>query len=272
MFSPVPIRFAPHSFILSMLAIAFCACGTGSDPSDSTDRNQNGHVPTIALHGRVLDIESCTDQLGCRGVQDVVVALAAAPDAVRSEPTQSDGSFDLKGVPAGSPQDILIIPSDATEATYVSTLNPSVTSRDDADTLYGLELYVLPRGPNTLYDAISSEMGADLAQNGGYVGQVVAPASDGEGLVAASDVRISAYPAPRALRFVNVLPRYQSDTQALLPDTADRTGQFGLFVALGQPGGSDPSVFVPIKEHQTFDLLVAPLLPGIVTFGLHVGR
>jgi hypothetical protein len=140
--------------------------------------------------------------------------------------------------------------------------------RDDDEDLFAVELYVLPRDPDSLLEGIRAE-GLDLVRGGGYVGQIVRV--EGSIVTAAEGVSAAVAPSPRSVRYVRRFPRFVDEaTTVLLEPELGATGPFGTFVV--EPDGpTDPSAFLPLQEGWEFDLVVAPMLPGIVTYAVHRG-
>jgi hypothetical protein len=221
---------------------------------------------TIAVRGRVVDAESCASSAGCTGMAGMVVSLFADPERVRSQPTALDGTFELRSVPVGYPHD-LIVTADATAAEPVApTINPLAIARDQEEDVFGLELYVLRRDAQSMIASMRAE-GVDLVLGGGYFGQVVQV--DGGVVTAASGARAIVAPAPRSVRYVNSFPRFVEGA-ALQSEGATATNNFGAFVAEAD-GETDPAAFLPVQDGWEYDLIVGPLVPGFVTYGLHRG-
>jgi len=194
---------------------------------------------------------------------------SGAPERLRSARTGAEGAFELAGVPAAIRADLLLLPQDTAAARYVPTINPMAVRRSDEEDVFGLELYVLPQDPDSLIAGLRSA-GIDLETDGGYVGQVVRD-EDGA-LTAAADVQVAHAPPQGVLRFVNVLPRFASDGPLLRNPDADRTGPFGLFVVPSAGGIQDPVTFAPFAAEREFDTVVTPLVPGLVSYGVHAER
>lgn len=220
----------------------------------------------VGVRGRVVDAESCASTSGCLGVEGIVVALRGSETLV-SEPTGPDGAFALEGVPAGGFAHLIARPV-ASAASWAPTLNPMVVEPDDVEDLFGVELYVLSREPDSLLEALRAE-GIDLVLGGGYVGQAVHVI--GSRIEAADGVRVHVHPDPASLRFVAVLPRFVPGEAVLKPPTADTTGPFGIFVAEAN-GPSELSAVIPIEDGVDYDLVISPIQPGLVTYAIHRGR
>lgn len=243
--------------LLAALAIGGCAATLNTPGGE-----------TISVRGRVVDAESCASAAGCTGVEGMIVSLYADPDRVRSRPTGADGTFELHGVPIGYHHDLIVTPDDSSTALVAPTLNPMVVHRDDADDLFGVELYVLPRDPQSLLEGIRAE-GIDLLRGGGYVGQVVRV--EGLMVTAADGVGAAVAPAPLSVRFVRRFPRFVTEaTTVLLEPGTTATGAFGTYVV--EPDGpTDPSAFLPVQAGWEYELVVAPMEPGFVTYAVHRG-
>jgi hypothetical protein len=246
-------------FFLALALVCSSGCAaTLETPGDAT----------IDVRGRVVDAESCASTAGCRGVAGMIVSLSAAPDRVRSLPTALDGTFELEGVPIGYHHDLLVAPDESSTEPIAPTLNPMAVHRDaDAD-VFGLTLYVLPRDPESLLEGIRAE-GIDLLRGGGYVGQAVRV--EAAGVTAAEGVSVSVAPAPVSVRYVRRFPRFVAEASTvLLEPTATVTGPFGTFVV--EPDGAvDPAAFLAQQAGFEFELVVAPMQPGIVTYAVHRG-
>ncbi len=227
--------------------------------------NVGASEATIEVRGRVVDAESCASSAGCTGVASAVVSLRVDPDHVRSAPTGSEGAFVLSGVPIGYWQDLIVTSSDG--ASYAPTANPMVIAPGDDADRFGVTLYAMPRDASSLLEALRSE-GIDLVHRGGYVGQVVRV--EGTNVTAAHGAHAVAYPSQRSLRYVGVLPRFIPDEPVLLAPDATATGAFGMFV-VEAAGPADPVAFAAYDDAIEYDLVVAPLDPGIVTYGIHRG-
>jgi hypothetical protein len=221
---------------------------------------------TISLRGRVVDGETCASTAGCTAVPQMIVALRSDPERIRSAPTGADGTFVLEDVPVGYRHDLIVRAEDGA-ASFAPTLNPRVVAPSDDEDRFGVELYVLPRDPGSLLDGLRAE-GIDLVLGGGYVGQAVRV--EGSMVTAAAGARIDFHPPPRSLRFVNVIPRFVVDQPVLLPAEAVATGPFGLFVAEAA-GPTDPVAVIPLEDGFLYELVVAPLEPGFVTYAIHRG-
>jgi hypothetical protein len=212
----------------------------------------------------VVDAESCASAAGCTGVAGAVVTLRADPD-VRSAPTSAEGAFVLSGVPIGYRQDLVVTASDG--AAYAPTSNPMVIEPEDDADRFGITLYAMPRDASSLLEALRAQ-GIDLVLGGGYVGQVVRV--EGSTVTAAEGAHVIVYPSQRSLRFVGVLPRFIPDEPVLLAPDATTTGAFGMFVVEAD-GPADPVAFAAYDDAIEYDLVVAPLEPGIVTYAIHRG-
>ena len=224
-------------------------------------------VPSLTVRGRVVNAETCFVSPGCQGVSGVIVAWPGAPDLVRSTPSSAEGAFRLEGIPRGIRLDLLALPQDTAAAGFAATYNPMVAAASAADEVFGLDIYVLPRGSMSLLVGIQNETGIGLDARGGYIGQV----AQGHDAVIAATVTVS--PAQDPVRFVNVLPRLaMAGEPALLPEGTAATGGFGTFVVPSAGGMRDPVAFIVAKDGLTFDPVVAPLIPGVVTFGVHSVR
>lgn len=233
-----------------------CACAA----------NVGGPSPgPIEVRGRVVDAESCASSAGCTGIEGAIVRLHAQPDGVRSDPTGPDGAFILRGVPTGYRQDLVV--TMASGAAYAPTLNPMVVDPDDEDDLFGVTLYALPRDASSLLEAVRAQ-GIDLVHGGGYVGQVVRV--EGSIVTAAQGAHVEVFPSPRSLRYVGVLPRFVSGEPVLLPPDATATGPFGMFV-VEAAAAADPVAFAAYDDAIEYDLVVAPLEPGLVSYAIHRG-
>lgn len=226
---------------------------------------------TIAVRGRVIDPESCASTAGCTGVAGMVVRLGADPERVFSQPSASDGTFELRGVPVGYPHDLVVTPDPSALDSVVPTRNPMMIARDQIEDVYNLEVYVMRNDPPSLIATIRAE-GIDLALSGGYFGQVVQ--IEGGNVTAAEGVRAVVAPAPRQVRYVNYFLRFYMDGEprppALRDPAATETGLFGAFVVEPE-GATDPVAILPLQDGWEYDLVVAPLVPGFVTYALHRG-
>jgi len=241
----------------AVIAILLVGCGSPDPPVDGE---------TITVRGRVVDAEGCASTTGCRGVEGLVVALASRPDTIRSAPTGVDGTFELADVPAGYRHDLVVTAGAGLEDAFAPTLNPSVLGSDATEDQFGLQVYALPRGPESLLEALRRE-GYDLVLAGGYVGQTMRVV-DGTWVEASEGVSIEVYPAQDEVRYVAVLPRYVPDEPPLRPRGATSTGAFGLF-AFQALAPVDPVAVVPAHATLEHDVVAAPLVPGMVTFGIH---
>lgn len=218
----------------------------------------------IEVRGRVVDAESCASAAGCTGVAGAVVSLHADPDHVRSEPSGPEGAFVLRGVPTGYHQHLLVsVPG----VGFAPTLNPMVVAPDDRADLFGVTIYVMPRDASSLLEALRAE-GIDLVLGGGYVGQVLRV--NGSTVTAADGAHAEVHPAQRSLRYVGVLPRFVPGDPVLLPADATATGAFGMFV-VEAAGPADPVAFTASDEEIEYDLVVAPLEPGLLIYSIHRG-
>jgi hypothetical protein len=223
-----------------------------------------GTSRTITLRGRVVDVETCASTAGCTGIEGMIVSLAADPDGVRSAPTSDNGTFVLSGVRTGYRQDLVVRPAEG--QAHAPTINPMVITPSDSEDLFGVELYALPRDPQSLLTALRSE-GIDLVLGGGYVGQAVRVT---ETVTAADGVQVQVYPPQGAVRYVHVLPRFVSTEPVLEPPTATMTGVFGSFVVPAD-GPADTVAIVASEAGIEYDLVVAPFEPGFVTYAVQRG-
>lgn len=219
----------------------------------------------VAIRGRVVDAETCASTVGCQGVEGVVVALLSDPTGVRSAPTTAEGAFGIDGVPAGESVDLIAIPQATSAVRYVDTINPAAA--DTAEDVYNLDVYAMPRDPDSLLAALDAE-GIDLLAMGGYVGQAVA--FDGDSWTAADGVAVEVSPPQDTVRYVHVLPRYVDGEPALEPAGATATGPFGLFVVPGI-GATAVRLTLSSADH-VFDPQITPLRARAVTFALHRAR
>lgn len=246
----------------ALLAVPLLACTaavTVTGPQDaSTD-------PGVAIHGRVLDLETCPSVSGCRVVVGVVVSRSDAP-AVLSEPTGPDGAFVLSGVVPGTAPLLRVEATTGMVGSYVTTLNANPVAVQGAD-VFGVELYVLSAADQDLLGAIAAESTRDLRSSGGYVGEVIRREPTA---AAVASAHVELFPGDYPMRYVNVIPRYVPAEAVLQPATAGSTSGFGLFAvaALEEPG--DLGVLVT-ADGLTFEPLLVPMAPGTVVFGLHVG-
>jgi hypothetical protein len=252
-----------------VLRVVWLIAVLGCSPTSGTRDGSVGGLPTISVRGRVVDVESCT--MGCAGVANVVVAWGGSPDVLRSEPTGPEGAFLLEGVPAGLRSDLLALPQGTTASSYAPTLNPSLLRRTDDEDVFGLTVYVVNADAESLLAAARDEAGIDLARDGGYLGQVAERLEAG-GLVAAAGVGVSVAPMQGPVRFVNVIPRRAPAEPALLPAGAVATSNFGLFLFPSSGGIQDPVAIAPFAAAGEYGIAVTPLVPGVVSFSVHVQR
>lgn len=251
----------------SLAVLALLALAPGVSAGCTNPAVRPPPAEGIEVRGRVVDAESCASTAGCLGVEGMIVTLRGWPDSIVSAPTGPDGAFALEGVPGGGYRH-LIARSAESAALYAPTLNPMVVHPDDVEGIYGVELYVLGRDPDSLLEALRTE-GIDLLLGGGYVGQAVHVT--GSRIEAAEGVRVHMHPEPASLRFVAALPRYVPGEPVLKPATAETTGPFGIFVAEAD-GPTELAVVAPIEDGVTFDLVISPIEPGLVTYAVHRGR
>ncbi len=243
--------------VLALLGLGIAGC------SGVVERG--GPEGSIAVRGRVVDAESCASTAGCLGVADVVVSVWGEPERPPSAPTGADGAFVLEAPPD---RDVHLLAAPAGSAAELApTLNPMVVRPGDDSDLYGVELAVLSRAPDSLLTALRRE-GIDLLLGGGYVGQVVRV--EGARVEAAAGVRVHVHPAPARLRFVAALPRYLPDEPLLAPETAETTGPFGIFVAEADRPRELVAV-APFADDVEYDLVVTPLPAGVVGYAVHRG-
>ena len=247
-------------FMLPALAFA-AGC------SNPTERPGPIDGVTVSVRGRVVDAESCASTAGCLGVQGMVVRVWGGPDSLVSEPTGLDGAFEIEGLQPGRHEHLVARP-EAAATDFAPTLNPMVLPPEQTEDLFGVELSVLSRAPNSLLEALRAE-GIDLVLGGGYVGQAVHEL--GTSVEAAPGVRVHVHPEPASLRFVAALPRYVPDEPVLRPSTAETTGPFGIFIAEADRP-RDLVAVAAIEEGVDFDLVITPIEPGMVTYAIHRGR
>jgi len=250
-----------------ILALAFgCSAGGSNSGRDTGAAGDGvGSLPTISVSGRVVDYETCFE--GCVGVGDVIVAWGGAPTVVRSEPSGVDGSFTLEGIPAGIRSDLLAIPEGTAGTGFASTLNAMVIGRDQTSDVFAIQVVVMPRDPQSIIAAFEAETGTRLDRDGGYIGQVVNAAND-----AVAGVDVAHAPNQGVIRFVDAVPKLAPTEPAFQPADATTTSIFGVFVLGGSGGLVDPVTFAPGSPPMTFQTVVTPLIPGVVSFGIHTPR
>jgi hypothetical protein len=251
--------------VLPLLVLALSCSPTGGTGRDSSVADGGGSVPTITITGRVVDYETCFE--GCVGVADIVVAWGGAPEVVRSSPTGADGAFVLAGVPSGIRSDLLAIPGASVADDYASTLNAMVISRDQVTDVFALQVTILARDPQSIVAAFQAETGISLDEMGGYIGQVVNASSDA---VAGADVAHAPNQGP--IRFVDAVPKLAPTEPAFQPPEATTTSIFGIFVLGGSGRLVDPVTFAPGMPAMAYRTIVTPLIPGVVSFGIHPPR
>ncbi len=248
-----------------LVAVACTPTGGGSGRDSGGPDGAGSTLPTITVSGRVVDYESCFE--GCVGVAGVVVAWGGAPMVLRSEPSGEDGSFTLAGVPSGIRSDLLAIPEGPASSSFASTLNAMLVTRDQITDVYALQVTILPRDSESIIAAFEAETGIRLDRDGGYLGQVVNADNDA---VAGVDVALA--PSVGTLRYVDAVPRYAPTEAPFKPVDAPGTSIFGVFVLGGTGALIDPVTFAPGSPPMGYETIVTPLIPGVVSFGVHPPR
>jgi hypothetical protein len=254
--------------LASIVALTTLGCTPGGGGSGRDSGEPDGEVtdlPTITVSGRVVDYESCFE--GCVGVENVAVAWGGAPMVLRSEPSGADGSFTLAGVPSGIRSDLIAIPEGPSGSSFATTLNAMLVRRDQTSDVFALQVAVLPRDAQSIIAAFEAETGIRLDRDGGYIGQVVNADND-----AVAGVDVAYAPAQGTIRYVDAVPRYAPTEPAFQPPEATSTSIFGVFVLGGSGSLVDPVTFAPGTPPMAYQTIVTPLIPGVVSFGIHPPR
>ncbi|MCA9672056.1 MAG: hypothetical protein KC503_40960 [Myxococcales bacterium] len=246
---------------LAVTAAAVLLCGCPGAGNNLPPAEGGPNVRTVAINGRVVDFETCLSAGGCKGAENLRVALFYDPTIV-SDKTRPDGAFTLKNVPSGVRAYLLV--SDASGSTqFLSTLQAAPITTEGKD-VFGLELYALQRGGG-LYDALVAEASLNVESRGIYIGQVVSLESGT--MKAFQGATAGAVPyAP--VRFVRDNPRFSPGEKALFDTNRSVTGVFGQFVIASDGAPRDYGVAADSKDY-TFTPVLAPLGSGYVTIGVH---
>jgi hypothetical protein len=250
---------------MALRAIAAAALVTlaACDAHVSVPQQDGGTPGGVTIHGRIFDLESCPG--GCLVVQGAVVSLLDDP-AVVSAPTGPDGAFALAGVPRQSTPRLRAEAASGTTGSFVTTVNANAIDVGDED-VFGVELYMLSAADGDLLGAIATESGRDLRVEGGYVGEVIARVPAPEAVAGAG---VQLFPGEFPMRYVNVIPRWTPAEPALQPSGATGTSGYGLFAVAPFGAAQDMGVEVTAVGLR-FDVLLVPMAPGVLAFGLHVG-
>jgi hypothetical protein len=245
-----------------LLALLLAGCpGTGGGPIDG---DGNSNVKTVSVNGRVVDFETCLSAGGCRGAENLRVALFYDSTIV-SDKTRPDGAFTLKSVPSGVRVYLLV--SDAAQSLrFLSTLQATPITTEGKD-IFGVELYAL-QVDGGLYQALVAEAGFRVESRGLYLGQVVTV--EGGNAKAFQGATASAVPyAP--VRFVRDNPRFSPGQKALFDSNRSVTGVFGQFVIASDGVPRDFGIAADSKDYS-FTPVLAPLSSGYITIGVHTAE
>jgi hypothetical protein len=256
--------------------VGFVCAGCPADPPfpvPDPDAGLDAEVPPdggIEIHGRVVDFETCPIPPGCEAVAGMTVEVIGT--AAVSAPTGREGAFLVRGAPRG---ERLVLAVEG--AGYVRTISALAVPASEQD-VFDVVVYALPLGEGTLLEAIESERGADVAETGGYVGQVVDRIEGGseecpdleEGFCAVEGASATVEPdSYGAVVYVNALPSFVPGEDVLL-DGASSTTSSGLFLVLAaEPGSTSIGV---AASHATVSLDAVDGIqvePGAVTLGIH---
>jgi hypothetical protein len=231
----------------------------------------------IAIHGRVVDFESCPVPPGCIALEGMVVEIAGI--AIATEPTGREGAFLIRDAPRGRALSLLVRGTASDGGAHAPTLSADAVPPSEDD-VFEITLYALARTAGSLLAAVEDETGVDLGESGGYVGQVLTqidPDEEGdrlcpdidEGLCAVSDASATIAPSGYGqVEYVNALPSYLPEGPALLP-TGTATTTTGMFLVLPEiPAIADLEVR-PTHPDLALPVLVAPVEPGSVALGFH---
>lgn len=256
---------------LTSLLLASTSCHQIEEPQPDSGEE----VLTVDLHGRIVNLETCSGGNGCRPVAGVRARLRTLPAYV-SEPTNDPGRFVLT-VPTLHEDDIQIDPGDYP---FALTLNPWAAPPAISD-VYQLELYTLPTGPGTILTDLTDlpepisliSHGGQLGE-GGYVGQVLRRDEDGNHAVLGATVEVilsEDWPtdvAPPEVRYIQDLPGWGDDL--LYPEETNATGPPGIFIVPTRGQTAHITVHVESLDGTTiYREVVAFVSPGMVTLGIH---
>jgi hypothetical protein len=247
----------------ALAALGLCAACTGAVTVPAQE--DGAVVHPVAIHGRVLDLESCPSPAGCVPVAGVTVALAADRGVVAA-PTGREGAFLLEGVPPDSRQLLVVGPPAGAVGAYVPTLNANPVGVAKSD-VFGVELYVLSGADADLLGAMARESTRDFRVTGGYLGEVIERT---DVVTAVAGAHVELLPAQFPMRYVNVIPRFAPGEPALQPEAAGLTSAFGLFAVATLDAAAEVAILVT-ADGLAFDLITVPMAPGEVAFGLHPG-